>query len=82
MAKSDSKSAIQRGLLLYELISPVQKTAKQFHQELVEQGYDVSLRTVERDLARLVEVFPAQINHIRKFPPLATNLGMERRKAI
>ena len=48
MAKSDSKSAIQRGLLLYELISPVQKTAKQFHQELVEQGYDVSLRTVER----------------------------------
>jgi len=81
MAKSDSKSAIQRGLLLYDLISPVQKTAKQFHQELVEQGYDVSLRTVERDLARLVEVFPAQINYIRKFPPFGYKLRDGRKKS-
>lgn len=81
MSKTDSKSAIQRGLLLYELISPIQKTAKQFHQELIDKGYKVSIRTVERDLARLVEVFPGQINHIRKFPPFGYKLRDAKKKS-
>ncbi len=74
MPKSESKSAIDRGLLLLNLLDSVQRTRKQIHQMVVDRGYDVSEKSIERDLNRLVELFPRHVSYIKKFPPYGYRL--------
>ena len=50
MPKTESKSAIDRGLLLLNLLDSVQRTRKQIHQMVIDRGYEVSEKSVERDL--------------------------------
>ncbi len=74
MAKSESKGAIDRGMLLLNLLDPIQRTRKQIHGMLIERGYDISEKSVERDLNRLVDLFPRHVSYIKKFPPFGYRL--------
>ena len=74
MAKHESKSAIDRGLLLLNLLDSTQRTRKQIHQMLVDRGYDISEKSIERDLNRLVDLFPRHVSYIKKFPPYGYRL--------
>ena len=74
MAKQDSINAIDRGLLLLNLLDQTQRTRKQVHEMLIERGYSISEKSVERDLNRLVDLFPRHVSYIKKFPPYGYRL--------
>ncbi len=74
MAKTESKEAINRGMLLLNLLQPILKTRKQIHQMLVDRGFDISEKSVERDLNRLVELFPRHVYYIDRSPPYGYKL--------
>ena len=69
MPKTESKSPISRGLLLLNLLDSIQRTRKQIHQMVLDRGYKISAKAVERDLNRLVDLFPRHVSYIKKFPP-------------
>ena len=82
MPKTESKSAIDRGLLLLNLLDSVQRTRKQIHQMVIDRGYEVSEKSVERDLNRLVELFPRHISYIKKFPPYGYRLRQASKMSL
>lgn len=58
MSATESLKSVIRMLELMRCLGRFDKTAGQLHEEL---GFDVSKRTVERDLKALAEAFPAHI---------------------
>ena len=74
MPKTEAKSAIDRGLLLLNLLDATQRTRKQVHEMVTERGYDISEKTIERDLNRLADLFPRHVSYIKKFPPYGYRL--------
>ena len=82
MPKTESKSAIDRGLLLLNLLDSVQRTRKQIHQMVIDRGYEVSEKSVERDLNRLVELFPRHVSYIKKFPPYGYRLRQASKMSL
>ena len=62
MVKPTHNEAIRRGLVIMGMMGPTYLTSKQIHSKLINQeGFDVSLRTVERDLSELPDIFPQNI---------------------
>ena len=82
MPKTESKSAIDRGLLLLNLLDSVQRTRKQIHQMVIDRGYEVSEKSVERDLNRLVDLFPRHVSYIKKFPPYGYRLRQASKMSL
>ena len=82
MPKTESKSAIDRGLLLLNLLDSVQRTRKQIHQMVIDRGYEVSEKSIERDLNRLVDLFPRHVSYIKKFPPYGYRLRQASKMSL
>ena len=82
MAKQDSINAIDRGLLLLNLLDQTQRTRKQVHEMLIERGYSISEKSVERDLNRLVDLFPRHVSYIKKFPPYGYRLRQATKMSL
>ena len=82
MPKEESKSPISRGLLLLNLLDSIQRTRKQIHEMVLERGYKISAKGVERDLNRLVDLFPRHVSYIKKFPPYGYRLKQASKMSL
>lgn len=82
MGKEESKSPISRGLLLLNLLDSIQRTRKQIHQMVLDRGYQISAKGVERDLNRLVDLFPRHVSYIKKFPPYGYRLKQASKMSL
>ena len=60
--KTHHYEAIARGLDIVGMMGPTYLEIKHVHQKLIEKGYDVSRKTVERDLKKLPELFPQHVS--------------------
>ena len=59
--KTHHYEAIARGLDIIGMMGPTYLEIKHVHQKLIEKGYDVSRKSVERDLKRLPDLFPQHV---------------------
>jgi predicted DNA-binding transcriptional regulator YafY len=59
--KTHHYEAIARGLDIVGMMGPTYLETKHVHQKLVDKGYEVSRKTVERDLQKLPELFPQHV---------------------
>tara|TARA_B100000809_G_C15089356_1_gene512606 strand:+ start:678 stop:1703 length:1026 start_codon:yes stop_codon:yes gene_type:complete len=59
--KTTHYEAIARGLDIVGMMGPTYLETKHVHRKLVEKGYEVSRKTVERDLKKLPELFPQHV---------------------
>ena len=82
MKKPAHNEAIRRGLVILGMMGPTYLTSKQIHSKLINQeGFDVSLRTVERDLAELPDIFPQNITVNDRSKPYGYKLPLEAKKS-
>ena len=79
--KPPTTEAIRRGLTIMGLMQPhtAYSTGK-IHSELLDKGFNISLRTVERDMKILPEQFPERIDVIDSTRPYTYRLPREHRK--
>ncbi len=62
MVRATKYEAIRRGLIILSMMGPVPITAKQIHNRLEDSyGLKIDLRSVQRDLSDLSDIFPNQI---------------------
>jgi predicted DNA-binding transcriptional regulator YafY len=67
--KPNDTEAIRRGMLVLEMLRPDSSlTIKQIHQNLLNEGISISVRTIERDLVRLERAFPNRVKVIGSKP--------------
>ena len=79
--RPSSKETIRRGFSILSYMEPnVSLTSRRIYQKLVDDGYDVSQRTVERDLRELPDMFPNQILVIDRMKPFGYRLPSNHRK--
>ena len=82
MGKPAHNEAIRRGLVIMGMMGPTYLTSKQIHSKLIHQeGFDVSLRTVERDLAELPNIFPQNITVNDRSKPYGYKLPLDAKKS-
>ena len=73
--------AIRRGFSILGLMKPnVSLTSKGIHSRLLDQGFSISLRTVERDMQLLPDIFPERILVIDLSKPYTYRLPRHHRK--
>lgn len=79
--RPSSKETIRRGFSILSYMEPhIMLTIKTIHQKLIDDGYEVSLRTVERDLRELPDFFPNQIFVNDKMKPFGFKLPRDYKK--
>ena len=82
MVKPAHNEAIRRGLVIMGMMGPTYLTSKQVHSKLINQeGFDVSLRTVERDLSELPNIFPQNIVVNDRSKPFGYKLPLNAKKS-
>ena len=78
--KPATTEAIRRGFSILGLMQPnTSLTTRQIHSKLLDKGFSISLRTVERDMQLLPEVFPERVLVIGT-KPLNYRLPLHHRK--
>ena len=79
--KPPTTEAIRRGFSILGLMQPNYLiTTKEIHGKLVDEGFNISLRTVERDMKQLPDIFPNQIFVNDRSKPYGYKLPREHRK--
>ena len=82
MVKPSHNEAIRRGLVIMGMMGPTYLTSRQIHSKLINQeGFNVSLRTVERDLAELPDIFPQNISINDRSKPFGYKLPLNAKKS-
>jgi predicted DNA-binding transcriptional regulator YafY len=81
MVKPTHTEAIRRGFVIIGMMGPTAITSRDIHSKLINQeGFDVSLRTVERDLAELPNIFPQYFTVIDRTKPWGYKLPLNAKK--
>ena len=81
MVKPTHTEAIRRGFVIIGMMGPTAITSRDIHSKLINQeGFDVSLRTVERDLAELPNIFPQYFTVIDRSKPWGYKLPLNAKK--
>ena len=80
MVKPTHNEAIRRGLVIMGMMGPTYLTARQIHSKLIEEGFSVSQRTVDRDLSELPNIFPQNISVNDLSKPLDINFLFIQKK--
>ncbi len=62
MPKQAKESTLLRQWMLLRLLSNSDQRASELKRRLAEEGFDVTIRTVQRDLASLSEIFSLEVN--------------------
>ena len=63
------------------MMGPTYLTSRQIHSKLIEEGFSVSQRTVERDLSELPNIFPQNISINDRSKPFGYKLPLHSKKA-
>ena len=78
--KHDHYRAIARGLDIVGMMGPSYLQIKDIHQKLLEKGYDVSKKTVERDMDILPDIFPQHVFKQDQSRPYGFKLPSDSKK--
>ena len=81
MVKPTHNEAIRRGLVIMGMMGPTYLTSRQIHSKLIDEGFSVSQRTVERDLSELPNIFPQNISVNDRSKPFGYKLPIHSKKA-
>ena len=81
MGKPTHNEAIRRGLVILGMMGPTYMTSRQIHSKLIEEGFSVSQRTVDRDLSELPNIFPQNISVNDRSKPFGYKLPLHSKKA-
>jgi len=73
-SRPDHYEAMKRGMAILRMMDRTTKTTKQIHERLLDNGFDISLRTVERDMKVLPEIFPQHVFVIDRSKPYGYKL--------
>ena len=79
-ARPDHYEAMKRGMAILGMMGRTAITIKQIHQKLLDYGFDVSLRTVERDMKGLPDIFPQHVAVIDRSKPYGYKLPQGSQK--
>ena len=80
MKKVSSTEAIRRGFSILETVSRAPMSSRDIFQRLYDEGFNVSIRTVERDLSRLPDIFPSLIEVDDRSKPFTYRQPINARK--
>tara|TARA_B100000242_G_scaffold294119_1_gene274927 strand:- start:9086 stop:10096 length:1011 start_codon:yes stop_codon:yes gene_type:complete len=80
MKKVSSSEAIRRGFSILSIVSRAPKSSRDIYYRLFEEGFNVSIRTVERDLKRLPDMFPFLIEVDDRSKPFTYRQPLNARK--
>lgn len=79
--KPPTTEAIRRGFTILGLMQPnISLSIRKIHEKLLDRGFSISLRTVERDMQLLSDVFPEHILAIDDSKPYSYRLPRHHRK--
>ncbi len=78
--KHDHYRAIARGLDIVGMMGTSYLQIKDIHQKLLEKGYDVSKKTVERDMDILPDIFPQHVFKQDQSRPYGFKLPSDSKK--
>ena len=80
MKKVSSTEAIRRGFSILGTVSRSPMSSRDIFQRLYDEGFNVSIRTVERDLSRLPDIFPSLIEVDDRSKPFTYRQPINTRK--
>ena len=80
MKKVSSTEAIRRGFSILGTVSRAPMSSRDIFQRLFDEGFNVSIRTVERDLSRLPDIFPSLIEVDDRSKPFTYRQPINARK--
>lgn len=80
MKKVSSTEAIRRGFSILGSVSRSPMSSRDIFQRLYDDGFNVSIRTIERDLSRLPDIFPSLIEVDDKSKPFTYRQPINARK--
>jgi len=79
-SRPDHYETMKRGMAILGMMGRAAITIKQIHQRLLDNGFDISLRTVERDMKGLPEIFPQHVAVIDRSKPYGYKLPQGSQK--
>ena len=80
MKKVSSTEAIRRGFSILGSVSRSPMSSRDIFQRLYDDGFNVSIRTIERDLSRLPDIFPSLIEVDDRSKPFTYRQPISARK--
>jgi len=80
MKKVSSTEAIRRGFSILGTVSRAPMSSRDIFQRLYDEGFNISIRTVERDLSRLPDIFPSLIEVDDRSKPFTYRQPINARK--
>ena len=80
MKKVSSTEAIRRGFSILGSVSRSPMSSRDIFQRLYDDGFNVSIRTIERDLSRLPDIFPSLIEVDDRSKPFTYRQPINARK--
>ena len=80
MKKVSSTEAIRRGFSILGSVSRSPMSSRDIFQRLYDDGFNVSIRTIERDLSRLPDIFPSLIEVDDRSKPFTYRQPVNARK--
>ena len=80
MKKVSSTEAIRRGFSILGSVSRAPMSSRDIFQRLYDEGFNVSIRTIERDLSRLPDIFPSLIEVDDRSKPFTYRQPINARK--
>ena len=80
MKKVSSTEAIRRGFSILGTVSRAPMSSRDIFQRLYDEGFSVSIRTIERDLSRLPDIFPSLIEVDDRSKPFTYRQPINARK--
>ena len=80
MKKVSSTEAIRRGFSILGSVSRSPMSSRDIFRRLYDDGFNVSIRTIERDLSRLPDIFPSLIEVDDRSKPLTYRQPVNARK--
>ena len=80
MKKVSSTEAIRRGFSILGSVSRAPMSSRDIFQRLYDEGFNVSIRTIERDLSRLPDIFPSLIEVDDRSKPVTYRQPINARK--
>ena len=80
MKKVSSTEAIRRGFSILGSVSRSPMSSRDIFRRLYDDGFNVSIRTIERDLSRLPDIFPSLIEVDDRSKPFTYRQPVNARK--
>ena len=80
MKKTSGTEAIRRGFNILATVSRSPMSSRDIFNRLADAGFNVSIRTIERDLSRLPDIFPSMIEVDERSKPFTYRQPLNAKK--